>query len=48
MEDDYKEVYFDKYCTSCKFKNNKETEKPCDECLTNPMNVNSHKPVKYI
>lgn len=47
MEEGYKEVDFKKYCETCKFKKNKETETPCDECLSNPVNLHSHKPVKY-
>ena len=47
MEDGYKEVYFDEYCGSCKHKSKNEDETPCDECLENPVNLNSHKPVKY-
>lgn len=43
----YKEVYFDKYCKNCEYKENKETEGPCDECMTGSINLNSHKPVKY-
>ena len=46
-------VEFDKYCNSCQFydlkknKNGDEPE-PCNECLSNPTNVDSRKPVKYI
>ena len=47
MEDGYKEVYFNEYCKSCEHKNKKEDETPCDECLSNPVNLFSHKPVKY-
>ena len=43
----YKEVYFDKYCKTCEYKGNEETEEPCDECLAESINLNSHKPVKY-
>ena len=43
----YKEVYFDQYCKSCKHKDLKETEEPCDECLSEPTNLDSHKPVRY-
>ena len=43
----YKEVYFHEYCKTCKHKNIKNTEEPCDECLGEPTNLNSHKPVKY-
>lgn len=47
MEDQYKEVYFYEYCKSCKYKNVLETEEPCNECLTNPENLYSHRPVKW-
>lgn len=43
----YKEVYFDKYCKTCKHKNVEETEEPCYECLGEPLNWNTHRPVKY-
>ena len=46
-EQAYKEVYFDKYCKTCKHKSLKETEAPCDECLGEPLNWNTHRPVKY-
>ena len=47
MEEIYKEVYFDQYCKTCKHKKVKEFEDPCDECLSNPENAYSHKPVNY-
>lgn len=40
-------VRFDVYCRTCKFKDLREDEDPCDYCLANPVNTNSHKPVKY-
>ena len=43
----YKEVYFDQYCKYCKYEKVKDTKQPCDECLENPMNLHSHKPVKF-
>lgn len=43
----YKEVYFHEYCKSCKYEKVENTETPCDECLSEPTNLNSHKPVKY-
>lgn len=43
----YKEVYFDKYCNICKNKNVKESKDPCNECLSNPINLYSHKPINY-
>ena len=40
-----KEVYYYKYCKSCKHKNDPEDSDPCHECLSNPCNEHSHKPV---
>lgn len=48
MENVYKEVYFNKYCQTCKNKDVKESDDPCDECLSQPVNLYSHKPVNYI
>lgn len=47
MEDNYKEVYFNLYCDSCKYKDLDESHDPCDECLENGANLYSHKPVKW-
>ena len=47
MEDVYKEVYFDKYCKTCEHKEVNEQDDPCYECLHNPANVYSHKPVNW-
>lgn len=47
MTENYKEVYFDQYCKTCKYKDTKETDDPCNECLYEPMNLYSHKPVKW-
>lgn len=43
----YKEVYFHEYCPKCVYRKISNTEAPCDECLSEPLNWNSHKPVKY-
>ena len=43
----YKEVYFHEYCEKCKHKELEETEEPCNECMTEPINLDSHKPVRY-
>lgn len=42
-------VEFDKYCKTCKFrdKNDKKGEEPCNDCLDNPINQDSRKPVNY-
>lgn len=47
MIGDYKEVYFDKYCQTCKYEKTSDADDPCDECLDNPGNIDSHKPVKW-
>ena len=43
----YKEVYFHEYCKSCKHEKVKDKDEPCNECLSEPTNLDSHKPVKY-
>ena len=43
----YKEVYFHKYCPTCKNRKVGNTEAPCDECLGEPLNLETNKPVKY-
>lgn len=40
-------VEFDKYCGTCIHKNEKEDSDTCDECLSNPTNVYSRKPVNW-
>lgn len=47
MENNYKEVYFDTYCKTCKNEKIGEDKDPCDECLNEPVNVDSHKPVRW-
>ena len=42
-----KEVYFDQYCSKCLFEKKPEDEDPCNECLYNPGNEDSHKPVNF-
>lgn len=45
--DERKEVYFDKYCSKCISCGKKEDEEPCCDCLEEPVNLYSHKPVKF-
>ena len=47
MDNQYKLVDFGKYCKTCKHKGIKEFEDPCNECLDEPANVNSERPIKY-
>jgi hypothetical protein len=47
MDEQYKEVYFGQYCKTCKHNELEENKDPCDECLSEPINLHSHKPVKW-
>lgn len=47
MDDNEKFVEFDKFCKSCKHKDLDEKFDPCHECLSNPVNYGSIKPIKY-
>ena len=40
-------VKFSEYCAKCKHKDEPETDDTCNECLNNPVNEYSHKPVNY-
>lgn len=44
---EYKEVIFGDYCKKCQFKDKTEHEEPCDECISNAVNLWSHKPIKF-
>lgn len=46
MEERYKIVEFDRYCGTCKHRDDKDSE-VCDECLYEPARVDSHKPINY-
>lgn len=47
MEYPEKFVEFDKFCENCKYKDVKQDEEPCNECLENPVNEHSIKPIKF-
>lgn len=40
-------VEFSTYCHTCKHEDKKESEDPCYDCLDNPTNIDSHKPVNW-
>ena len=44
---EYEEVYFHEYCEKCEYKDVDEVKDPCNECLSEPANLYSHKPVKF-
>lgn len=43
----YKEVRFDIYCAKCEHALLKDTEDPCYECLKEPVNLHSVKPIMF-
>lgn len=43
----YKIVLFDQYCYKCKHKDLSEDQEPCNECMTNPVNLYSRRPVNF-
>lgn len=47
MENRDKEVYFHIYCQKCRYRELNESQDPCEECLSYPVNEYSHKPVKF-
>lgn len=47
VDNDYQEVYFDPYCKTCKHEKCNSYESPCEECLDNPFNLYSHRPVNW-
>ena len=42
-----KEVRFDLYCKKCKHWNLEGYLEPCNECLTQGWNIDSHKPIRF-
>lgn len=44
---DQKEVDYVTWCPKCKYIDIPDTDDPCNECLTYPTNLYSHKPVKF-
>lgn len=45
---DYKEVFYNEWCKKCINYDLDESEEPCNECLTENVNLNSHKPVMFV
>lgn len=40
-------VDFHKYCPKCQYKNYLGTMEPCTDCIDEPVNEESHKPVYF-
>ena len=47
MDENYKEALFWEYCHRCKHDILNEDEEPCCDCLNEPVNLCSHKPIKF-
>lgn len=47
INDEYREVIFDTYCPKCKYRLYPEESDICTECLAEPMNQESQKPVNF-
>lgn len=47
MNEQYKIVFYHLYCDSCKYSELDDHKEPCNECLTHPTNLYSHKPINY-
>lgn len=47
MENKTKIVDFNKYCRKCKHRDKHESEDPCWDCLDQPVNEDSHKPIYF-
>lgn len=43
-----KEVYYSEWCKNCKYRDLDETHDPCNECLTQGWNMDSHRPINYV
>ena len=47
MIGDKKEVLFGEFCPGCEFAEKLENEEPCNECLEQAWNIDSHKPINW-
>ncbi|MBP5564858.1 MAG: hypothetical protein J6X45_03960 [Lachnospiraceae bacterium] len=44
---EYRFVDFEKFCKDCKYYNEDEHGDHCDECLSNPVNIDSFRPTMF-
>ena len=47
MESKEKIVDYFQYCPRCQHYLTSDTEDPCDECLRECVNIDSHKPINF-
>lgn len=45
--DHRKLVNFFEWCKKCRYTKTNPEEYPCTECVSHPVNIDSHKPVKW-
>lgn len=46
-DEELREVDFEAYCKTCKYEKRPEEQNPCCDCLEEPLNLFSQKPVKW-
>lgn len=46
-DEELREVDFETYCKTCKYEKSLEIDRPCCDCLEEPVNLYSRKPVKW-
>lgn len=42
------EVDYEKWCATCKHQNEKESCDACNDCLNQPWNIDSRKPINWM
>ena len=47
IENNQRIVCYDIWCQKCLCKDIKENDEPCEECLDNPTNENTERPIKF-
>ena len=47
MENREQFVDFDKFCNKCEYQKVDQAKDPCHECLKNPVNTYTNRPVNY-
>ena len=47
MEQSKKRIVSFLFCRHCVNKAKKESDEPCDDCLENPVNVDSRRPIHF-
>ena len=41
-------VRFDEWCKKCQHAKKKDTDEPCNECLSHPVQTDSTKPLLFV